>query len=66
MLSSLTTMIGFGSLMVARYTGVFSLGVLATLAIGFSLVATLVVLPLVVSLSPVASEAAPSRDDLVG
>jgi hopanoid biosynthesis associated RND transporter like protein HpnN len=46
-LTSLTTMVGFGSLMVARHSGIFSLGLLSTLAVGATLVATLVALPLV-------------------
>jgi uncharacterized protein len=45
-LFSLTTMIGFGSLMVGKYYGVFSMGLLLTLAVGSVLVASLVVLPL--------------------
>jgi len=49
-LTSLTTMIGFGSLLVASHSGIFSLGLLSTLAIGASLVATLVGLPLVLRL----------------
>jgi predicted RND superfamily exporter protein len=45
-LFSLTTMIGFGSLMVARYYGIFSMGLLLTLAVGSILAASLTVLPL--------------------
>jgi predicted RND superfamily exporter protein len=45
-LFSLTTMIGFGSLMVARYYGIFSMGLLLTIAVGSVLVASLTVLPL--------------------
>ena len=45
-LFSLTTMVGFGSLMVAQYYGIFSIGLLLTLAVGSVLVASLVVLPL--------------------
>ena len=45
-LFSLTTMVGFGSLMVAKYYGIFSMGLLLTLAIGSVLVASLAVLPL--------------------
>ena len=58
-LTSLTSMVGFGSSMVARHTGVFSLGVLATIAVGCALIATLVVLPLVLYLFP----PAPRRPD---
>jgi predicted RND superfamily exporter protein len=39
-------MIGFGSLMVGKYYGIFSMGLLLTLAVGSVLVASLVVLPL--------------------
>jgi predicted RND superfamily exporter protein len=53
-LTSLTSMVGFGSLMVARHFGVFSLGVLAALAIGCALIATLIALPLVLHLLPLA------------
>ncbi|MGQ4807471.1 hypothetical protein NKDENANG_00823 [Candidatus Entotheonellaceae bacterium PAL068K] len=51
-LTSLTSMVGFGSLMVAGHSGVFSLGLLTTISVGCSLVATLVVLPLVLHLLP--------------
>ncbi len=50
-LFSLTTMIGFGSLMVARYYGIFSMGLLLTLAVGSVLVASLLILPLLLSRS---------------
>lgn len=49
-LTSLTTMVGFGSLMIARHSGIYSLGLLSTLAVGATLLATLVGLPLVVRL----------------
>ncbi len=45
-LFSLTTMIGFGSLMVAQYYGIFSMGLLLTLAVGSVLIASIVILPL--------------------
>jgi hopanoid biosynthesis associated RND transporter like protein HpnN len=51
--SGLTTMVGFGSLLVAQHAGIFSLGLLLTLAIGCNLAAAFVVLPLVLYLSPV-------------
>lgn len=47
LLSSLTTMVGFASLLVARHVGIFSLGLLSTLAIGSSLVAAFLVMPLI-------------------
>jgi predicted RND superfamily exporter protein len=46
-LTSLTTMVGFGSLMIARHNGIFSLGLLSVLAVTCSLVASLAVLPLI-------------------
>jgi len=45
-LFSLTTMVGFGSLMVGKYYGIFSMGLLLTLAVGSVLAASLLVLPL--------------------
>jgi predicted RND superfamily exporter protein len=51
-LFSLTTMIGFGSLMVARYYGIFSMGLLLTVAVGSVLVASLTVLPLLLFRAP--------------
>ncbi len=45
-LFSLTTMVGFGSLMVAKYYGIFSIGLLLTCAVGSVLIASLSVLPL--------------------
>lgn len=48
-LFSLTTMVGFGSLMIAKYYGVFSMGLLLSLAVGSVLVASLVVLPMLLS-----------------
>ena len=51
-LTSLTTMVGFGSLMAARHSGIFSLGLLSTLAVGCSMIAALVALPLVLHLLP--------------
>jgi predicted RND superfamily exporter protein len=52
LVSGLTTMVGFGSLLVARHAGIFSLGALLTLAIGCNLAAAFVVLPLVLYLFP--------------
>jgi predicted RND superfamily exporter protein len=50
-LFSLTTMVGFGSLMVGKYYGIFSMGLLLTLAVGSVLVASLIVLPLLMKQS---------------
>lgn len=44
-LSCLTTMIGFGSLMIAHHRGAFSIGLLVTLGVGSVLVVSLMVLP---------------------
>jgi predicted RND superfamily exporter protein len=44
-LATLTTTIGFGSLMLCRYRGTFSLGVLAFVGSLFVLAATLVLMP---------------------
>lgn len=51
-LFSLTTMVGFGSLMVAGYYGIFSIGLLLSLAVGSVLVASIVVLPLLLCPAP--------------
>jgi uncharacterized protein len=44
-LSSLTTMIGFGSLLIAHHRGAFSIGLLVTLGVGAVLVVSVIVLP---------------------
>ncbi len=44
-LSSLTTMVGFGSLMVAHHRGAFSIGLLVTLGVGSVLAVSLTLLP---------------------
>ncbi|MCZ6872890.1 MAG: MMPL family transporter, partial [bacterium] len=54
-LTSLTSIVGFGSLMIAGHAGVFSLGVIAATAVGCALIATLVVLPLILHLFATAS-----------
>jgi len=46
-LTSWTTMVGFGSLMIAKHYGVFSMGLLVTLAIGIAWVLSVVLLPLI-------------------
>jgi hypothetical protein len=51
-LCSLTTIAGFGSLMIARHNGIFSLGLISALAVSCSLVASLVVLPLILRFLP--------------
>ena len=52
-LSSLTTMIGFGSMMVADHYGVFSLGLVLTLGVFCCLVASITFLPALLKLSAV-------------
>jgi predicted RND superfamily exporter protein len=49
-LSSLTTMIGFGSLMVADHQGIYSLGLVLTLGVGCCLIASITLLPAVLQL----------------
>lgn len=44
-LSSLTTMVGFGSLMIAHHRGAFSIGLLVTLGVGSVLAVSLTLLP---------------------
>ena len=52
-LSSLTTMIGFGSLMVANHQGVFSLGLVLTLGVGGCMLASIILLPALLQLCSV-------------
>jgi hopanoid biosynthesis associated RND transporter like protein HpnN len=51
-LFSLSTMVGFGSLMVARHSGIFSMGLLLTVAVGSVLLVSLTVLPLLLQPPP--------------
>ena len=51
LLSSLTTMIGFGSMMVADHSGVFSLGLILTLGVFNCLIASITFLPALLKLS---------------
>lgn len=64
-LFSLTTMVGFGSLMVARYYGIFSMGLLLTLAVGSVLVASLTVLPLLLFRSVPQKSTVPLREEII-
>lgn len=50
LLTSLTTMIGFGCLMVADHQGVYSLGVVLTLGVGSCLVTSVTLLPALMKL----------------
>jgi len=59
-LATLTTIAGFGSLMVARHAGIFSFGLLLALAVSCNLLAVFTVLPLclrVIRLGPVPATA---------
>jgi uncharacterized protein len=47
LLSNLTTVGGFGSLMISQHAGIFSFGLLLTLAVTSNMLAALIVLPLV-------------------
>jgi len=49
-LSGVSTMVGFGSLLIARHQGIYSLGLLLTLGSGCGLLAALVVLPVILRL----------------
>jgi hopanoid biosynthesis associated RND transporter like protein HpnN len=51
-ISTLTTMAGFGSLMIARHQGIHSVGTLLTLAMASCLLASLVVLPSLLLILP--------------
>ncbi len=51
LLSALTTIFGFGSLMLARHQGIASLGTLMTLGITMCMIASLYVLPAMIELS---------------
>lgn len=50
-LNGITTMVGFGSLMIASHQGIFSLGLLLTLGSACGLAAALLVLPVVLKLT---------------
>ena len=49
-MSSLTTMIGFGSLMLYRMQGMASLGLLLFVGVGFCLLASFTLLPAVIAM----------------
>jgi predicted RND superfamily exporter protein len=52
LLASTTTIVGFGSLMVARHRGVHSVGLLLALAVGCVLAASFTALPALLRLAP--------------
>jgi predicted RND superfamily exporter protein len=51
-LNGLTTIVGFGSLMISRHQGIYGLGLLLTVGATCALIASLVVLPVVLGLLP--------------
>ena len=59
-LNGITTMVGFGSLMIAAHRGIFGLGLLLTIGSGCALAASLIVVPVILRLvsraTPVAAE----------
>jgi len=57
-LNGITTMVGFGSLMIATHQGIFSLGLLLTLGSACGLVAALILLPVVLKLMATPAAAA--------
>jgi predicted RND superfamily exporter protein len=59
MVNGLTTMVGFGSLMIARHQGIFGLGLLLTLGAAARLVATLAVVPAILRVWPAPRRRAP-------
>ena len=61
-LNGVSTMVGFGSLMVAAHRGIYGLGLLLTLGMACGLVASLVVLPVILRL--VTREARPATAGL--
>jgi uncharacterized protein len=52
-LTSLTTMVGFGSMMVADHQGIFSLGLVLTLGVGSCLLASVTIVPAFLKLATV-------------
>jgi uncharacterized protein len=52
LVNGLTTIVGYGSLMVADHRGIFGLGLLLTLGTTMSLIAALIVLPVLLRLMP--------------
>jgi uncharacterized protein len=57
LVSGLTTIVGFGTLMIADHRGIFGLGLLLTLGTTTSLIAALIVLPVLLQMVPVRASA---------
>jgi hopanoid biosynthesis associated RND transporter like protein HpnN len=64
LVNGLTTVVGFGSLMLAHHRGIFGLGLLLTLGTAAALIAALIVLPVVLRLihRPAARPRAPRKE----
>ena len=64
LVAGLTTIVGFGSLMLADHRGIFGLGLLLTAGTAASLVAALIVLPVLLDLRrhPTAPQAVPHEE----
>jgi hypothetical protein len=62
LVNGLTTVVGFGSLMLAHHRGIYSLGLLLTLGTAASLIAALIVLPVLLRFWQPAPPAPLSRD----
>lgn len=58
LLSTLTTIVGFGSLMVASHAGIFSFGFLLALSVSCNLLAVFTILPLLLRIVPLTSASA--------
>jgi hypothetical protein len=61
LVNGLTNIFGFGSLMVADHRGIFGLGLLLTLGTTTSLIAALVVLPVLLQMVPARTPSPPGR-----
>src|SRR5213080_5436023 len=61
LVSGLTTIVGFGSLMIADHRGIFGLGLLLTLGTATSLIAALIVLPVLLRMVPVRTSSPTDR-----
>jgi hopanoid biosynthesis associated RND transporter like protein HpnN len=59
LVNGLTTVIGFGSMLVAGHRGIYSLGLFLTIGMTAALIAALVVLPVLLKLLPPAAATAP-------
>jgi hypothetical protein len=50
LVNTLTTMVGFGAMMIARHRGLYSLGLVLTLGVGACLLVSLVLLPTILAM----------------